>query len=254
MERTNPGKRIEAKIEKENRTITIKATTDATEGTIKLMVDTGSQISLIAKERIKQGAKITQKGYIISGIAGKDHAIRTEGTIQAKITINETELEEEFIIMEEKYLRPYDGYLGCEFLNRMKGSINLEDDKLILKQEERIIQPEGKTKQMQEQTDNINEEAEEEPQTQRDKLVAYVRYGHSINMEAEQYVKYFASDNKEEVPKEQKVRTNHQRNRKDIIVGELELDNCNSEQAQTIKRLVDRYPDPYKGINWKKPT
>lgn len=129
MERTNPGKRIEAKIEKENRTITIKATTDATEGTIKLMVDTGSQISLIAKERIKQGAKITQKGYIISGIAGKDHAIRTEGTIQAKITINETELEEEFIIMEEKYLRPYDGYLGCEFLNRMKGSINLEDDK-----------------------------------------------------------------------------------------------------------------------------
>lgn len=64
-------------------------------------------------------------------------------------------------------------------------------------------------------------------------------------MEAEQYVKYFASDNKEEVPKEQKVRTNHQRNRKDIIVGELELDNCNSEQAQTIKRLVDRYPDQF---------
>lgn len=99
--------------------------TNLCERPIKLFVDTGAAVSIIANDVIEN--EVIRENYILNlfGIAGKEFPIKTEGMVHGIIDFNNTFLGSTFHLVDRKYIGTADGYLGFDFLAPYKVNIDL---------------------------------------------------------------------------------------------------------------------------------
>lgn len=114
-----------------NNEILIEIESDLSPEKLLLIVDTGSQISLLKAERVLR-TKISIKNKIeITGIV-EGISISTLGMSNAKIKSNNLTISHEFqVIHGEAYLK-YDGILGAEFLLKYNANIDCGNKRLTL--------------------------------------------------------------------------------------------------------------------------
>lgn len=107
---------IEHEIFSENGAPYILLETNLSERPLKLLVDTGASISLLASDLIYKNIK--KANYIINlyGIVGKDVSIQTEGFVQGILSVSGCWLGTTLHLVDRKYSGPADGYLGYDFL------------------------------------------------------------------------------------------------------------------------------------------
>lgn len=93
---------------------------------IKLLVDTGASVSLVASDLITE--EINKQNYSINlyGLIGKDVSIQTEGLIYGIFSINDRLLGTTLHLVNRKYAGPADGYLGYDFLSLYRANIDLK--------------------------------------------------------------------------------------------------------------------------------
>lgn len=116
--------------------------TNVTKRPIKLIVDTGSQISIIAEDTIREGVKIEPTTFNLIGITGSEHAIATLGDVKAQLTFGSEEVPDQLTMVERRYAGTHDGYLGYEFLKKHKAIIDMEKGEIRLKMDmERADEP-----------------------------------------------------------------------------------------------------------------
>lgn len=91
---------------------------------LKLLIDTGASITLLAKDVIKQESQI--ENYIIKlfGVV-KNVSIETQGLIHGKFIMNNQQLDSTVHLIEREHAGPGDGYLGYDFLSAYKAIIDL---------------------------------------------------------------------------------------------------------------------------------
>lgn len=107
---------IEHKIFNENGAPFIYIQTNLCERPLKLLIDTGAAISLLASDVVEND---THKiDYIVNlfGIIGKDISVKTEGMIHCIFTIDDRHLGTTLHLINRKHAGPADGYLGYDFL------------------------------------------------------------------------------------------------------------------------------------------
>lgn len=96
--------------------------TNFSEKPLKLLIDTGASISLVASDMIHD--KKSKHKYIVNlfGILGKDKSVQTEGLVRGISSISGCMLGTTLHLIDRKYSGPADGYLGIDFLTHY-GSI-----------------------------------------------------------------------------------------------------------------------------------
>lgn len=95
-------------------------------------MDTGSEITIVAQDMLKEEVEIEPRG-ILRGISGNDHLVPTTGITDAKIIAENIELPDQFNLVDRRYAGPYDGYLGHAFLKGNKAVIDMKENKIELK-------------------------------------------------------------------------------------------------------------------------
>lgn len=110
---------------------------DVANRAVKLLIDTGSEITIVASDVIDNADEIETTNVALTGLSGNKHAIQAEGMIRAKLFINDvTIIETIYIIQRENtYLETdeFDGFLGREFLKRHGATIDLHNDTIQLR-------------------------------------------------------------------------------------------------------------------------
>lgn len=120
-------KTLTAKLNENNDILTWTMQTDVTTEPIKLIVDTGSQITLVAKDKIKKEVRIMPPKYYLTGISGSQHQVSTAGNLIANIMVGHDKLTDTFNLIERQYSGPFDGYLGMNFMSKSKAIINVKE-------------------------------------------------------------------------------------------------------------------------------
>lgn len=80
-------------VKKINRTVYWQVETDITIKPITLVIDTGSQITIICDDRIKPDMTIRSSNATVTGIAGDDHPVKTTGIVTTKFIMGNTHTE-----------------------------------------------------------------------------------------------------------------------------------------------------------------
>lgn len=112
----NQEKTIILNIKEENEAITWTVTTNVTIKPIKLIIDTGSQVTLIAEDLIKQNVVIGPPEFYITGISGRECRVSTAGSVDAMYLCEQGTLSDNFNLIDRRYTGNYDGYLGMKFM------------------------------------------------------------------------------------------------------------------------------------------
>lgn len=100
---------------------------------IKLLLDTGAQITIIANDIILRNSPLNQFIISLTGITGIEHAITTLGSTYGNlITENETEWPLEAHLVDRKHAGQYDGYLGFDFMINYGAIINFRNNTMQL--------------------------------------------------------------------------------------------------------------------------
>lgn len=89
---------------------------------IKLVVDTGAVITLIADDVILEGTSKLNCKLDLCGVTGQENIIQTGGTIFGFSAINNHLLHTTMHLIDRKYAGPADGYLGFDFLSPIQSS------------------------------------------------------------------------------------------------------------------------------------
>lgn len=118
---------IKQKIFAENGMPYILLKTNLCERPIKLYIDTGAAISIVADDVIKN--EIIKENDIINlfGLDGKEVSIKTQGIVHNIFTMGNSLLKTKLHIVDRKYVGPGDGYLGIDFLAPYKVIIDLNE-------------------------------------------------------------------------------------------------------------------------------
>lgn len=118
---------IEQKIFAENSMPYILMKSNLCERPIKLFIDTGAAVSIIANDVVKN--EVIKENYILNlfGIAGKEISIKTQGMIHNTFLMGNISLQTKLHIVDRKYIGPSDGYLGFDFLAPYKVNIDLNE-------------------------------------------------------------------------------------------------------------------------------
>lgn len=106
--------------------------TNLCERPLKLFIDTGATISIISDDVIEN--EINKQNYIINvlGLNDKNNTITTQGIIHSIFFMNDVLLGTNLHIVDRKYLKSGDGYLGLDFLVLYKINIDLNKKCLII--------------------------------------------------------------------------------------------------------------------------
>lgn len=116
-----------------NNTMFISLYTNITKRPIKLVVDTGAVISLIADDIILEETSKMNCILDLCGVTGQDNIIQTKGTVLGYSAINNRLLTTTMHLVDRKYAGPADGYLGFDFLSQYKAVIDIEASKIYFK-------------------------------------------------------------------------------------------------------------------------
>lgn len=116
---------LEHKIYYENDAPFILLNTNLCERPIKLILDTGAAITVIAQDLIADN--IEKINYIVNlfGLAGKEHSIKTLGLVHCSIMFGGHPLSACFHLVDRKFSGSADGYLGFSFLAPYKAVIDM---------------------------------------------------------------------------------------------------------------------------------
>lgn len=110
---------------------------DVANRALKLLIDTGSEITIVASDVIDNAEEIETTTVALTGLSGNKQTIPTEGTVKAKIFVNDVVLNEKIYIIqrENTYLQSeeFDGFLGRDFLKKHGATIDLHNDTIQLR-------------------------------------------------------------------------------------------------------------------------
>lgn len=130
--------------------------TNLTEGPIKILIDTGASVSIIAKEAITNEIDTQDTKYKLLGFNSKRDGVTTAGIANAEATIGGKKLKIPFHMVEKSCLGNLNGLLGFDFLIRYGASIDLSNNKIHFE----IANP--KEMEIGERNENDEKEAKEE--------------------------------------------------------------------------------------------
>lgn len=105
--------------------------TNLCERPLKLLIDTGASVSIVASDIIKENIQKTNYFFSLFGIAGKEVSVTTEGMVNGILNFDNTLLGSTFHLVDRKYAGTADGYLGFDFLAPYK--VNIDLDKMCLR-------------------------------------------------------------------------------------------------------------------------
>lgn len=106
--------------------------TDVTKRPIRIIIDTGSEATLIANDVIKNDMNIEASKILLTGIAGNEHPITTDGLVHGQYILGDSKWQDVFHLISRQFTGPYDGFLGLEFLKTYKAIIDLHENSLRL--------------------------------------------------------------------------------------------------------------------------
>lgn len=115
---------LEHKIFDENGAAYIFLETNMANRPLKLMVDTGASISLIAINAISDSTRILNFIVKLSGIVG-GVSVNTKGMVQGVLSIDNCLLGTTLHVVDREHAGPADGYLGYDFLMPYMAIINM---------------------------------------------------------------------------------------------------------------------------------
>lgn len=139
-QKINIRNEVETKIFTENGAAYVLLESDCRERPLKLLIDTGASITLLANDVNTKNSQVTKYIIKLFGVV-RDVSIETQGLISGKFKIGGQEMESTFHLIDRKYAGPADGYLGYDFLSTYKTIIDMNEMKIIfnIKNEEREI-------------------------------------------------------------------------------------------------------------------
>lgn len=88
-----------------------------TNGPIKLLVDTGASISIVADDLISKSINVIDYSINLYGLVGKEVYVKTRGMVHSIFSINGRLLNSTLHLVDRKFTGPADGYLGYDFLS-----------------------------------------------------------------------------------------------------------------------------------------
>lgn len=163
---SNSSKILKHKIFLEKGAPFIHLKTSLCKRPLKLLIDTGASVSIIASNVINKSIHKISHFFTLFGIAGKEVSVTTEGMVHSIFNFNNTYLGSTFHLVDRKYLGNVDGYLGFDFLAPYKVAVDLESMCLrinldnIMTHDSREDQLEEKEKSIPEVVQEISEEKE----------------------------------------------------------------------------------------------
>lgn len=122
---------VEQKIFSDRGMPFILLNTSLCERPIKLYIDTGATVSIIADDVIKNDIIIENDTLNLLGITGKEVSIKTLGMVHSIFQMGNTFLKSKLHTVDRKYAGPGDGFLGFDFLAPYK--VNIDLDQLCLR-------------------------------------------------------------------------------------------------------------------------
>lgn len=131
--KTSPNNHISTLIydlEISNNALYIRIFTNVTTRPIRLIVDTGAVITLVACDLIMEMIEKTNCKLNLCGVTGQEHIIQTKCLIYGFSSINDRFLGITMHLIDRKYAGPADGYLGFDFLSQHKAKIDIANSKL----------------------------------------------------------------------------------------------------------------------------
>lgn len=100
---------------------------------VQLLIDTGSPIYLVSKDKIKKDQRIKKPIYHITGVTGPGSSFSTGGSIIGNfLTDDNNDWLAEIHIVDRENAGPYDSYLGLDFLRKYEATIDLHTGILTL--------------------------------------------------------------------------------------------------------------------------
>lgn len=236
---------------------------------LKMLIDTGAAVSIIANDIIKENIHKTSYFFSLFGIAGKDVSVTTEGMVHGIFNFDDTFLGSTLHLVDRKYTGTGDGYLGFDFLAPYKVTIDLNNmylrinlDELIKNEshdEEKIDDILPKKSQNDGNEDNFltflakhydfeGIKANGSP-SRRNKLCKkmkkneYKKYNDAVKAfqgQIRKYDRFFALPN----VALQSINTNNfsTANRYEIIYNQLKLNDCTESEKSFIKDICMEFP------------
>lgn len=128
-EKNNTKSRIISKIFNENGAAYILLKSNICERPLKLLIDTGASITLLANDLAPKNIDIINYIIKLFGVV-KDISIETCGMMHATFDIDGKKLETVLHLVERKYAGPADDYLGYDFLSAYKTILDMDEMKI----------------------------------------------------------------------------------------------------------------------------
>lgn len=108
------------------------AETNITDEPITMIVDTGSQITLLANDMIRDDVEILPKIYKLTGISGKSNPVTTKGNVNAHLIFGSERIPEQLSLIDREHAGPFDGYIGHGFLKKNNAVIDMRKNEVKL--------------------------------------------------------------------------------------------------------------------------
>lgn len=107
--------------------------TDFTKRPVELIIDTGSELGLVASDTVKENKNIQKPIYHLTGIAGQSHRVETDGHLVGNfITDDKTNWLTQIHLIDRRHAGKYDGYVGYDFLKKYGAKVDVHNRVLEL--------------------------------------------------------------------------------------------------------------------------
>lgn len=122
--------KITSKIFNENGAAYILLKSNFCDRPLKLLIDTGASITLLANDLAPNNVNIINYTIKLSGVV-RDISIETCGMLHATFDLNGNKLETVLHLVDRKHSGPADGYLGYDILSTYKTIIDMNEMKIV---------------------------------------------------------------------------------------------------------------------------